>query len=70
MAAGGRRPFATRARRKTPYRGVAAPQLYTGDTHRHPDLRAGPNPAPLHTLAAHDPPHPAQPFAAARVAIG
>lgn len=35
MAAGGRRPFATRPRRKTPYRGGAAPQLYTGDTHRH-----------------------------------
>ncbi len=70
MAAGGRRPFATRPRRKTPYRGGAAPHLYTGATHRHTDLRAGPNPAPPHTRAAHDPPHPPQPYAAARVAIG
>ncbi len=35
MATGGRRTFPTRPRRKTPYRGGAAPQLYTGDTHRH-----------------------------------
>ncbi len=64
MATGGRRPFATHARRKTAYSGVAAPRLYAGDT-RNADLRVHP---PQYCYGGRVGANP--PYAAACVAIG